>query len=376
MAVRAQVVVRGIVQGVGFRPFVYRLAREHGLGGWVLNSTQGVVIEVEGESERIEGFLGQLQAEPPPQAVIEKVETSLLPPVGYSSFVIEASREGSEFVLISPDICICADCLRELRDPHDPRYRYPFINCTNCGPRFTIISDIPYDRPKTTMRVFAMCPRCDREYHDPADRRFHAQPNACPVCGPRVALAVNGAAAAADPRRAHRDRPPPAGRGGHRVREGPGGLPPGLRRHQPPGGGHPAPAQAPRGQALRRHVAGRGDRPPLLRGAGGRGPAPGVAGAAHRALAAAGGLPHRAGGGAREQPHRRDAALHAPALPAPGRRRRIEPAAAAGPGHDQRQHERGAHRHRQPGGPPAPVRSWPTTSSCTTATSTSAATTR
>jgi len=193
MAIRAQVVVRGIVQGVGFRPFVYRLAREHGLGGWVLNSTQGVVIEVEGERERIEGFLGQLQAEPPPQALIEKVETSLLPPVGYSSFVIEASRDGNEFVLISPDICICPDCLRELRDPHDRRYRYPFINCTNCGPRFTIISDIPYDRPKTTMRVFAMCPRCDREYHDPGDRRFHAQPNACPVCGPRVTLAANGA---------------------------------------------------------------------------------------------------------------------------------------------------------------------------------------
>jgi len=192
MAVRAQVVVRGIVQGVGFRPFVYRLAREHGLGGWVLNSTQGVVIEVEGERERVEGFLGRLQAEPPPQALIERVETSLLPPVGYSSFVIEASREGSEFVLISPDISICSDCLRELRDPHDPRYRYPFINCTNCGPRFTIISDIPYDRPKTTMRVFAMCPHCDREYHEPADRRFHAQPNACPVCGPRVTLAVNG----------------------------------------------------------------------------------------------------------------------------------------------------------------------------------------
>ena len=193
MAVRAQVVVRGIVQGVGFRPFVYRLAREHGLGGWVLNSTQGVVIEVEGERERVEGFLGRLQAEPPPQALIERVETSLLPPVGYSSFVIEASREGSEFVLISPDISICSDCLRELRDPHDPRYCYPFINCTNCGPRFTIISDIPYDRPKTTMRVFAMCPRCDREYHEPADRRFHAQPNACPVCGPQVTMAVNGA---------------------------------------------------------------------------------------------------------------------------------------------------------------------------------------
>jgi hydrogenase maturation protein HypF len=194
MAVRAQVVVRGIVQGVGFRPFVYRLAREHSLSGWVLNSTQGVVIEVEGQRERIDGFLDALQSEPPPQALIEKVETNLLPPVGYASFVIETSREGSEFVLISPDICICADCLRELRDPRDPRYRFPFINCTNCGPRFTIISDVPYDRPKTTMRVFAMCPRCDREYHDPGDRRFHAQPNACPVCGPRVALA-NGARA-------------------------------------------------------------------------------------------------------------------------------------------------------------------------------------
>ena len=183
MAVRAQVVVRGIVQGVGFRPFVYRLAREHGLGGWVLNSTQGVVIEVEGESERIEGFLGQLQAEPPPRAVIEKVETSLLPPVGYSSFVIEASREGSEFVLISPDICICADCLRELLDPHDRRYRYPFINCTNCGPRFTIISDIPYDRPKTTMRVFAMCPAASASTTTPATAVSTPSPTPAPSAG-------------------------------------------------------------------------------------------------------------------------------------------------------------------------------------------------
>ena len=192
MAVRAQVVVRGIVQGVGFRPFVYRLAQEHGLAGWVLNSTQGVVIEVEGEKDRIDRFLAGLTDSPPPQALIEGVETNFLPPVGYSSFVIEASREGDEFVLISPDICICADCLRELRDPQDRRHAYPFINCTNCGPRFTIISDIPYDRPKTTMRVFHMCPRCDREYHDPVDRRFHAQPNACPVCGPQVELVGNG----------------------------------------------------------------------------------------------------------------------------------------------------------------------------------------
>ena len=192
MAVRAQVIVRGIVQGVGFRPFVYRLAQEHRLAGWVLNSTQGVVIEIEGERDRIDRFLTQLTTGPPPQALIERVETSFLPPMGDSPFVIEASREGNEFVLISPDICICADCLRELRDPQDRRYAYPFINCTNCGPRFTIISDIPYDRPKTAMRVFTMCSRCDDEYHDPGDRRFHAQPNACPACGPQVELVGNG----------------------------------------------------------------------------------------------------------------------------------------------------------------------------------------
>jgi hydrogenase maturation protein HypF len=199
VAVRAQVVVRGIVQGVGFRPFVYRLAQEHQLSGWVLNSTQGVVIEVEGPRQGIDGFIAGLRAGPPPQAVIERVETNLLPPVGYSSFIIEASREGDEFVLISPDICICADCLNELWNPPDRRWAYPFINCTNCGPRFTIISDIPYDRPKTTMSVFTMCPHCNEEYHDPADRRFHAQPNACYLCGPHLELAKNGARPAEAP---------------------------------------------------------------------------------------------------------------------------------------------------------------------------------
>jgi len=199
VAIRAQVVVRGIVQGVGFRPFVYRLAQEHQLSGWVLNSTQGVVIEVEGPRQQIDGFITGLKASPPPQAVIERVETNLLPPVGYSSFIVEASREGSEFVLISPDICICADCLNELQNSQDRRWAYPFINCTNCGPRFTIISDVPYDRPKTTMSAFTMCPRCDDEYHNPADRRFHAQPNACPRCGPQLELAMNGARPAEAP---------------------------------------------------------------------------------------------------------------------------------------------------------------------------------
>jgi len=192
--VRAKVIVRGMVQGVGFRPFIHRLATEHHLTGWVLNSTEGVVIEVEGEQDVVESFLADLPAKRPPLAVIEKIETAFLPPVGYPSFVIEASAQAEGgFVLVSPDICTCPDCQRELFTPADRRYRYPFTNCTNCGPRFTIIKDIPYDRPLTTMATFAMCPDCAAEYHDPADRRFHAQPNACPVCGPHVWLETNTA---------------------------------------------------------------------------------------------------------------------------------------------------------------------------------------
>ncbi len=189
---RARIVVRGIVQGVGFRPFIYRLANDHELKGWVLNSTEGVVIEVEGPAKRLEEFIADIPLKAPPLAVIERLESNLLPPVGYQSFIIQASQEQEDkFVLISPDICICPDCLKELFDPQDRRYRYPFINCTNCGPRFTIIKDIPYDRPKTTMATFRMCPGCEEEYHNPNNRRFHAQPNACPDCGPRVWL-VNG----------------------------------------------------------------------------------------------------------------------------------------------------------------------------------------
>jgi hydrogenase maturation protein HypF len=192
--VRAKVIVRGVVQGVGFRPFIHRLATEHHLTGWVLNSTEGVVIEVEGAQAAVESFLTDLPAKRPPLAVIERLETAFLPPVGYPSFVIEASAQAEGgFVLVSPDICTCPDCQRELFAPADRRYRYPFTNCTNCGPRFTIIKDIPYDRPLTTMAAFAMCPDCAAEYHDPADRRFHAQPNACPVCGPHVWLETNSA---------------------------------------------------------------------------------------------------------------------------------------------------------------------------------------
>jgi hydrogenase maturation protein HypF len=168
------------------------LANDYELKGWVLNSTEGVGIEVEGPTKRLQEFITDITLKAPPLAVIETVETSFLPPVGYQSFIIQASQEQEDkFVLISPDICLCPDCLRELFDPLDRRYRYPFINCTNCGPRFTIIKDIPYDRPKTTMAAFQMCPDCEEEYHNPNDRRFHAQPDACPACGPQVWL-VNG----------------------------------------------------------------------------------------------------------------------------------------------------------------------------------------
>ena len=188
-AERVKVAVRGLVQGVGFRPFVYRLATEMRLNGWVMNSTQGVFLEVEGMRDRLQSFLFSLEKEKPPRAVIQSLEFSFLDIVGYDCFEIRYSdQSGRKTVLILPDIAVCADCLGEIFDPENRRYRYPFTNCTNCGPRFTIIEALPYDRPHTSMKRFAMCPSCDREYHDPSDRRFHAQPNACPRCGPRLEL--------------------------------------------------------------------------------------------------------------------------------------------------------------------------------------------
>ncbi|HEU4746263.1 MAG TPA: carbamoyltransferase HypF, partial [Anaerolineales bacterium] len=181
--------ITGIVQGVGFRPFVYNLATRHNLRGWVKNTSAGVDIEVDGEKASLDLFLQQLRNEAPPLSRIDGFSASFQPANGFRSLEILHSEavEGA-FQPISPDVAICADCLRELFDPNDRRYRYPFINCTNCGPRFTIIKDIPYDRPKTTMASFPMCPDCEREYRDPTDRRFHAQPVACPVCGPQVWL--------------------------------------------------------------------------------------------------------------------------------------------------------------------------------------------
>lgn len=191
MKQRWQIKVNGIVQGVGFRPFVWRLAHRLNLVGFVFNNTQGVVIEVEGEIESLEAFVRMLKADAPPLAVIESVSWHEIPLNDDTEFkIVESHQDAERVVLISPDVATCGDCLHELFDPNDRRYRYPFLNCTNCGPRFTIIVDVPYDRERTTMSVFPMCPDCEREYHDPSDRRFHAQPTACPRCGPQVRLIV------------------------------------------------------------------------------------------------------------------------------------------------------------------------------------------
>ncbi len=182
-----RITISGVVQGVGFRPFVYNLAQRLGLRGWVLNHSGGVDIEAEGALERLTTFIAALRDEAPPLARIESLEAVPISANGYEEFEIRHSEaQAGRFMLISPDVATCPDCLRELFDFADRRYRYPFINCTNCGPRFTIIEDIPYDRPLTTMRVFPLCEACRAEYEDPTDRRFHAQPNACPVCGPKI----------------------------------------------------------------------------------------------------------------------------------------------------------------------------------------------
>src|SRR5215469_10817851 len=184
---RLKVTVRGVVQGVGFRPFVYRLATEIGLRGWVLNSGQGVFIEVEGNRQSLQNFLVRLQADKPQISSIQSLESSFVDSIGYEQFEIRhCTQDGPTTVLIMPDIATCQDCLTEILDPENRRYRYPFTNCTNCGPRFTIINSLPYDRPNTSMARFEMCSDCLEEYNNPADRRFHAQPIACPVCGPQL----------------------------------------------------------------------------------------------------------------------------------------------------------------------------------------------
>lgn len=185
--------VRGIVQGVGFRPFVYSLAVQYELTGWVRNTSSGVEIELNGQPASLAKFMQDLEHKPPPLARIDSIFAEPAEANGFTSFaILESQPDPNEFIPVSPDMTICPDCQRELFDPVNRRYRYPFINCTNCGPRFSIIKNIPYDRPYTTMADFQMCPRCEAEYHDPLDRRFHAQPTACPDCGPQLWFEAGG----------------------------------------------------------------------------------------------------------------------------------------------------------------------------------------
>jgi len=186
---RLRLEVRGAVQGVGFRPFVFRLAGELALPGWVLNDARGVFIEVDGPRRTLERFHERIVSERPPHALVQSVEAAWLPPAGFTAFEIRHSSEaGVKTALVLPDLATCPDCLAEVLDPAERRHGYAFTNCTNCGPRFTILYELPYDRPNTTMRGFVLCVECRREYEDPRDRRFHAQPIGCPVCGPVIAL--------------------------------------------------------------------------------------------------------------------------------------------------------------------------------------------
>ncbi|HEY0163670.1 MAG TPA: carbamoyltransferase HypF, partial [Edaphobacter sp.] len=187
--IRQRIQVTGVVQGVGFRPFVYATAMRLGVRGFVANTSMGVLIEAEGSPEAIDGLREALRNDPPPLAHIDTIEATEMAPVEDTAFAIHHSHAtAGENTPVPPDIAICADCLREMFDPADRRYLYPFINCTNCGPRFTILRELPYDRPLTTMSVFPMCPACEAEYNDPLNRRFHAQPISCPDCGPRLFL--------------------------------------------------------------------------------------------------------------------------------------------------------------------------------------------
>ncbi len=191
--------VEGTVQGVGFRPFVYRLAAELDLVGWVLNDSRGVLIEAEGEPGALARLLERLRSEAPPLAIVERVSDEALDPTGEPGFrIAESEDRGSADAAVSPDVATCEDCLAEVMDPGNRRHRYPFTNCTNCGPRFTIVRGVPYDRPLTTMAPFEMCDRCRSEYEDPLDRRFHAQPNACPDCGPSLRVADRAGRAVAE----------------------------------------------------------------------------------------------------------------------------------------------------------------------------------
>jgi hydrogenase maturation protein HypF len=191
---RIRLELRGIVQGVGFRPYLHNLAVQMKLGGFVLNTSSGLTVEAEGDSDAVDTFARLAVTEAPPLAWIQHSRCSELAPAGEAAFSIRPSAaQTGEFALISPDVATCAECSAEIADPANRRFGYAFTNCTNCGPRYTIVRDIPYDRPDTTMAAFEMCPECRTEYDDPRNRRFHAQPNACPRCGPTLSAAIGEA---------------------------------------------------------------------------------------------------------------------------------------------------------------------------------------
>ena len=189
MIQKVKIVIRGVVQGVGFRPFIFRLAKELDVKGWIINSSQGVFIDAESDRNTLESFLKKIETDRPKNSYIQSFEHTWLDAEGFETFEIRESKEsGSKTALVLPDISTCNDCLDEIFDPNNRRYLYPFTNCTNCGPRYSIIADLPYDRCNTTMGEFEMCPECSAEYTDPLNRRFHAEPTACPKCGPQVTL--------------------------------------------------------------------------------------------------------------------------------------------------------------------------------------------
>jgi len=189
---RLRVSVGGTVQGVGFRPFAYRLARQLGISGWVMNTSAGALLEVEGPMASVDQFLHRLNMEAPNSARIEQITTHPLPTTGQTCFSVQAnSRDGEKYSALAPDMATCSDCLREMHDPHDRRFRYPFLTCTQCGPRFSIMTNIPYGRAGTTMAHFPLCPSCAAEYEDGENRRYHAESLACPTCGPQLTF-LNG----------------------------------------------------------------------------------------------------------------------------------------------------------------------------------------
>src|SRR5215207_4428641 len=190
---RRRLRVRGLVQGVGFRPFVHRLARRHGIAGFVLNDGEGVIVEAEAAAGILDRFIVALREEAPPSARVDALTATRMDVRGEPGFWVAPSARGPATALVAPDLATCPDCLRELFDPGDRRHGYAFINCTQCGPRFTIVRALPYDRATTTMAGFSMCEACRREYEDPGDRRFHAEPIACPACGPQTSMPVDEA---------------------------------------------------------------------------------------------------------------------------------------------------------------------------------------